>query len=122
MRHLVLSLATLILFSCLAITAQAANPTALSWESPTTNTDGSALVDLDGFITYCGTSSGSYSNVQDVGMVNSVFVNTLGLGNGKWYCAVTAYDTSSNESAQSNEVFFTLDYTKPNPPINLKAE
>jgi hypothetical protein len=38
----------------------------LTWMPPTTNVDGTALDDLEGYRIYYGTSSGAYSNMIDL--------------------------------------------------------
>jgi hypothetical protein len=74
----------------------------LSWEAPTTNSDGSSLDDLSGYKIYYGTSSGNYSQSIDVGDSTSASISSL--SSGTWCFAVTAYDTSGNESSYSDEV------------------
>ena len=74
----------------------------LTWNAPTTNADGSPLTDLAGYKIYYGTSSGNYSVSVDVRNVTTYTVDSL--SSGKYYFAVTAYDTSNNESGYSNEV------------------
>ena len=74
----------------------------LAWSAPTTSADGSPLTDLDGYIVYSGTESGSYTQSIDVGNVTSYTVNNL-TANVTYYIAVTAYDTSGNEGDYSNE-------------------
>jgi hypothetical protein len=64
--------------------------------------------DLAGYRVYYGTSSGNYGNPIDVGMgTPSGGLTTYSLTNltkGQTYCiAITAYDTSNNESSRSNE-------------------
>jgi hypothetical protein len=78
----------------------------LSWDPPTTNADGTPLDDLAGYIIYYGTSSGSYSQNIDAGDVTTYIVADL--NDGTYYFAVTAYDTSGNESEYSNEVSKTI--------------
>jgi hypothetical protein len=73
----------------------------LSWDAPTTNSDGSPLSDLAGYKVYYGTSSGSYTNSVDVGNIAGASVSSL--ASGSWCFAVTAYDTSGNESNYSGE-------------------
>ena len=88
----------------------------LSWDPPTTNTDGSSLTDLAGFKAYYGTASGNYGIIIDVG---NVFTYTVtGLSNGTYYFVVTAYDTSGNESGFSNEVSKTISGA---PPTSIPA-
>ena len=75
----------------------------LFWDPPTLNTDGSALTDLDGYKIHYGTSSGTYTNNVDVGDVTTH--QLTGLTDGlTYYFAITAYDTSANESGYSSEV------------------
>jgi hypothetical protein len=73
----------------------------LSWDAPTTNSDSSPLSDLAGYKVYYGTSSGSYTNSVDVGNIAGASVSSL--ASGSWCFAVTAYDTSGNESNYSGE-------------------
>ena len=79
----------------------------LSWDPPTTNADCSALTDLAGYKIYYGTSSGNYSTVITVGNVTTYTVTGL-TDNITYYFATTAYDSSGNESAFSNEVSQTI--------------
>jgi hypothetical protein len=78
----------------------------VSWQAPTTNADGTPLTDLAGYQVYYGPSSGNYTVTLDVG--NTLSVSLSGLTAGQtYYFAVTAYDTSENESARSTEVSAT---------------
>ncbi len=86
----------------------------LSWNPPTTNKDGSPLADLAGYILYYDTTSGKYNNSIDVGDLTTYQVENLTEGL-TYYFAVTAYDTSSNESEYSNEVSKTIELVN-NPP------
>lgn len=106
----------------------------LTWNAPTTNGDGTALTDLSGYKVYYGTSSGVYSGKTDVGMPTCT---TMGMGNtectytvaslnsGNYYFAVTAYDSSGNESDYSNEANKTAtggDYDSPaNPSVSING-
>jgi hypothetical protein len=58
--------------------------------------------DLDGYKVYYGTSSGSYGEPIDVGNVTEYELTGLNEVT-TYYVAVTAYDTSSNESEKSDE-------------------
>ena len=73
----------------------------LTWDAPTTKTDGTKLDDLAGYNIYYGKSSGIYSVRIDVGNVTTYKVNNL--SRGTYYFAVTVYDKEGNESAFSNE-------------------
>jgi len=83
------------------------NLVALSWDAPTTNADGTPLADLAGYKVYYGNCSGNYSQNIDVGNVPTYTVDNLTDGL-TYYFAVTAYDTSGNESRYSNEVSRTI--------------
>jgi len=58
--------------------------------------------DLDGYNVYYGTSPGSYGEPIDVGNVTEHELTGLNEGT-TYYVALTAYDTSSNESEKSDE-------------------
>lgn len=75
----------------------------LSWTPPTKNTDGSDLTDLMGYKIHIGTTSGTYARVIPVNdnTIDSYVVDNLTAGT--WYFAVSAVDTSGNESTTSNE-------------------
>jgi hypothetical protein len=79
----------------------------LSWNAPTQNTDGTALSDLAGYKLYYGTTTGNYTNAVNVGNARVYQVNNLTDGL-TYFFAVTAYNTSGNESVYSNEVNKTL--------------
>ncbi len=83
-----------------------ANSLMLSWIPPTTNEDGTTLIDLAGFKLYYGIQSGQYSQVINVGDYTTVEIGDLGTGT--YYLAITAYDTYGNESRFSNEIYHTF--------------
>src|SRR3972149_5909585 len=85
------------IFSGMTNTANAGEAI-LTWDPPTTNTDGTPLTDLAGYKIHYGTTSGNYTTVIDVGNVTTYF-------------ATTAYDSSGNESGYSNEVSKTISGT-----------
>lgn len=74
----------------------------LTWDSPTTNADGTPLEDLAGYKIYYGISEGNYTASMDAGNVTTYTVSNL--SSGTYYFAVIAYDISGNESDYSNEV------------------
>ena len=94
----------------------------LTWDAPTTNVDRTCLADLGGYKVYYGISTGDYSytekidingiSCEDTGVDAGTNCGTIkectyivdNLSSGTWYFAVTAYDTSGNESDYSNEV------------------
>lgn len=79
----------------------------LEWVAPSTNSDGSPVVDLQGFKVYYGTNSGDYVNSIDVGNSTSCVVSSLSQGT-VYYFVVVAYDSAGTESNPSNEVSKTL--------------
>jgi hypothetical protein len=89
----------------------------LTWEAPTTNEDGTPLTNLAGYRAYYGTTSGSYSEMDDVGMatcedvggVTQCTTTISGLPIGTWYFAVTAYNSAGLESVFSNEAYKTIE-------------
>ncbi|HEX9757356.1 MAG TPA: fibronectin type III domain-containing protein [Nitrospiria bacterium] len=88
----------LILFFSFAPIANAGEAT-LSWNS---NNE----PDLAGYKVYYGTSSGQYGTPSDVGTQTT---HTLsGIPAGEYFFAVTAYDTSGNQSGFSQEVSKTI--------------
>jgi len=82
------------------------NSATLSWEPPTTNADGTPLNDLAGYKVYYGKAPGDRSTTKDVGLPDTTeyTINNLDSGT-RYYFAVTAYDTSGNESDFSEEVY-----------------
>ena len=68
----------------------------LAWDANTES-------DLAGYKVYCGTTSGTYGTPIDAGNVTTYTLAGLTLGQ-TYFIAVTAYDTSTNESGYSNEV------------------
>ncbi len=92
--------------AALTVTAITTGSATLSWNAPTTNTDGTPLTDLAGYKVHMGTSSGNYTTVVDIGNVTTYAVSNLAPGT--YYFVVTAYDSSSNESNFSNEASKTI--------------
>jgi len=84
------------------------NSVTLSWQAPTTNEDGTALSDLAGYRVYYGTSTSAMNENITVGAYTSCNIGNLFSGE-TYYFAVTAYDTSGNESSYSNVISKTFD-------------
>lgn len=80
----------------------------LSWSPPTTNSDGSPLVDLAGYRIVYGQASGQYTQVVDVptAAVTSAMIENLAPST--WYFAVKAYTRTGIESAPSREAYKTI--------------
>src|SRR5574341_203682 len=96
--------ATAIILTIVCSPAVFAADAILSW-SPNTETN------LAGYRVYYGTSSRSYPNVIDVGLVTTYTVT--GLGSGTYFLALTAYNTAGAESEFSSEVSKTIPDTQP---------
>jgi chitodextrinase len=91
--------------------AAVAGSASLSWDPNTEQ-------DFAGYQLYYGPSSGSYQFTVDVG--NQTTYTLSGLTDGQtYYFAVTAYDTSGNESNFSSEVSTTISGIPPPPPSAL---
>lgn len=74
----------------------------LSWQIPTTNTDGSRLTNLAGFRIVYGTSASNLSQTITVSSPTSTAYTVDSLAPATWYFAVRAYNATGAESAQSN--------------------
>lgn len=90
-----------------SITPVGTGSVTLSWQAPTTNEDGSPLTDLAGYRVYYGETSGVYTDVVTVGNYTSASIGSLPTGQ-TLYFAVTAFDTSGNQSSPSGEVSTVL--------------
>jgi hypothetical protein len=88
-----------------------ANPSnvTLSWQPPTENADGSPLVDLKGYKVHYGASSKSYSDTIQVGNAGLTTYVVQNLAAGKYYFAITAYNSAGHESSLSSEVATQVD-------------
>jgi VCBS repeat-containing protein len=77
----------------------------LSWDPPTTNTDGSTPVNLAAFNVYFGTAPGDRSNQIRIDDPAATTYTVDGLSGGwTYYFVVTAVNDGDAESAPSNEV------------------
>jgi hypothetical protein len=76
--------------------------TAITWQAPTENVDGSALAGLSAYRIYVGSTSQAYDRQFDVtdATMTQFF---LDLVPGDYYISMTAVDLDGNESALSNE-------------------
>jgi hypothetical protein len=80
----------------------------LSWQAPTTNTDGTTLTNLSGYRIVYGTQAGQYTNsvaVSNVGITRYVVEN---LASGRYYFAVIALNGAGAQSDPSGEVSIDL--------------
>jgi putative Ig domain-containing protein len=103
------TMATLPAFSIVVSDGNSQGNVTLSWQAPTQNADGTALVDLKGYKVHYGSASKSYSDtiqVANPGLTTYVVEN---LNAGKYYFAVTAYNSAGQESSLSPEVSTQVD-------------
>lgn len=80
----------------------------LSWDAPTTNTNGSALTDLSGYRIYYGPSA---SELNETVQITNIGVQTYVIENldpGTWYFAIRAVTSEGAESALSDIVAKTI--------------
>jgi hypothetical protein len=99
--------ATLPAFS-IAVQQSAMGSATLSWQAPTTRTDGSPLTNLAGYRIRYGTSSGNYPNLIGIpngGLTSAVIEN---LPPSTYYFVISAYDTTGVESVNSSPVSKTI--------------
>jgi hypothetical protein len=83
--------------------------------------DANTEADLAGYKLYYGTVPGSYGAPLTLGKVTAHQLTGL-KDNTVYYIALTAYDTSGNESAYSVEISAdTGDQLAPGPPQGIKA-
>jgi Putative Ig domain len=80
----------------------------LQWAAPTMNTNGTALVDLAGYLVYFGTAPSTLTQTITISNASATSYVVNGLVAGTWYFAVQAYDSQGNRSALSNIVSKTF--------------
>ena len=81
--------------------------TALTWTAPTTNEDGTELLDLAGYRVYILPSNTAHDVTQNpTDLVTQTTVRLDQLQPGLYTAYVTAVDHAGNESQPSNEVTF----------------
>lgn len=82
--------------------AAASGNAMLSWIAPTTNTDGTPLTDLAGFVINYGTNPDALTETVKVSSASATGYTVQGLDAGVWYFTVTAYTSVGTQSAPSN--------------------
>jgi hypothetical protein len=90
----------------------------VGWDAPTENEDGSPLTDLAGYRVYWGETSATYTVVSDLIVETTDTVSITNRNDA--YLAVTALDTSGNESDFSEELHWVGNV--PARPMNLRIE
>ncbi len=111
MRRKTVRLAWCITRLCCGMTATGAE-VALQWNAPSENIDGSSLSDLAGYRVYSGSESGSYTTVQDVGLVTAVTLSDIPAGVTTHF-AVSAYNADLTESSLTSDLVVS---TEPEDP------
>jgi hypothetical protein len=83
----------------------------LSWSPPKRNSDGSSLTDLAGYTLHYGTTSQDYTGSIEITrpMQTSYVINTSTFPRGRYYFAISAYNTEQVSSSLSAEVSVALD-------------
>ncbi|HET8699064.1 MAG TPA: fibronectin type III domain-containing protein, partial [Gammaproteobacteria bacterium] len=71
----------------------------LTWNAPTTYTDGTTLTDLAGFRVYWGNVQGSFPNYYQINNGGTSSYTVKGLPAGRWYFKVTALTAAGQESS-----------------------
>ena len=92
--------AVLVTISPVSVQKACAAEVTLAWDSNPES-------DIAGYKIYYGFQSRVYSYVIDVGNWTSCVISGLELGH-IYFCALTAYDTSGNESDYSSEISFII--------------
>ena len=79
----------------------------VTWVPPTENTDGSPLTDLAGYKLWCLYAENDYGNPAILPATDTEYVKAWA-GPGDWKCKMRAFNEAGVDSADSQEVFFTL--------------
>jgi hypothetical protein len=74
----------------------------VSWAAPTTNEDGSELLDLAGFKVMYGTSGNALTQTALIDDITRSAYTVQSLAPGTWYFAVRAFNTQQVDSVDSN--------------------
>lgn len=93
----------------------------LTWEAPTTNSDGSPLTDLASYKIYREVNGdGNFALLAGVAEPTTTYSDTT-LSDGVFCYYVTAVDDTGNESGPSNTACKTIDTILPGSPANLQV-
>ncbi len=80
----------------------------LSWQAPSTRTDGTPLTNLDGYRIHYGTAVGSYPNLIDIANESLTSAVISNLPPATYYFVISAYDTTGAESAYAGPASKTI--------------
>jgi hypothetical protein len=78
------------------------NITTLSWEAPTTNTDGTSLINLTQYKIYYSQNLSDLTNSKPLVIAPYTTAEIDNLASGTWYFTVTAVNSFGKESSPSN--------------------
>jgi hypothetical protein len=94
----------------ITVTAQAAatGSALLSWDAPTSNSDGSPLQSLSGYKINYGTSAGALTQAVTISDPAATSYTLQGLTAGTWYFAVSDFTSSGTASSLSSVVSKTI--------------
>lgn len=92
----------------IAVNQIAMGSVTLSWIPPTTNADGSTIVDLAGYRIYYGRTAGALDQTVVIGNAGTTRHVVDNLSPATWYFSMTSYNASGIESARSVTVSRTL--------------
>jgi len=88
--------------------AAGASSVSLTWQAPTENSDGSPLTDLKGYKIHYGAKSQNYTGAISVDNPTLTTYLVSSLPAGKYYFAVTAFNSKGLESSPSDEIAATF--------------
>lgn len=74
----------------------------ITWEAPSTNTDGSPLADLSGYRLRFGTNSAALDRSVEIQNPAATSHTITGLTSGNWYFSIWAYNSAGVESPSSS--------------------
>jgi Fibronectin type III domain len=80
----------------------------LSWDAPTSNTNGSPLMDLGGYRIYYGSTPGELTQTIQISSIGMQTYVIDGLEPGTWYFAIVAVARNGIESSLSNIAVKTI--------------
>jgi len=81
----------------------------LGWSVPTTNTDGTVVTDLAGYVIQYGNSPTLLAQQVSISDPSANSYTVTGLGSGTWYFALSSYTVSGVYSALSNVASKTIE-------------
>jgi hypothetical protein len=102
------SSAALTAFAITVASAPKVGTATLKWVAPTTNTDGSKITNLAGYVIAYGLSATSLSQTVSISNPTTTSYTLQNLGQGTWYFAVSASEADGTVSALSSVVSKTI--------------